>query len=109
MSLFQCQVCGCVENTALSFQGFQGVEEWFDWTGIEERRGKLVCSACGPSRSAEGDETGYGKWHGQFERRYLPLGQFKTASDGNLEHIATGSQNYKDYLLTPEDISVEVI
>jgi hypothetical protein len=50
MSLFQCQNCGCVENTALSSQGFRWIE-LFDWTGIEVRRSNLLlCSACGPSK-----------------------------------------------------------
>jgi hypothetical protein len=38
MSLFQCQHCGCKENTALSAQGFVTLADIYDWTGIEDRR-----------------------------------------------------------------------
>ena len=46
MSLFQCEKCGCLENTALC--GY-----WF-------RKGKALCSKCDPN---------IGKWHGAFKRR----------------------------------------
>lgn len=83
MSLFQCQVCGCCENTALSSQGCAWPED-FDWTGIENRRGKKLCSACGPARFSDGTPTDLGKWHGEFPRRFLPMGMFRTAQNGNL-------------------------
>lgn len=90
MSLFQCQNCGCMENTALAFQGFKSFPEWFRWDGIEDRKGLRLCSACGPSRYDDGKPTEYGKWHEAFKRRYLPKGMFKTNSIGNLEHVTTG-------------------
>jgi hypothetical protein len=62
----------------------------FDWSGIENRKGKLLCSVCGPTKYADGTATRYGKWHGQFLRTFLPMGQFKTNRVGNLEHIVTG-------------------
>ena len=38
MSLFQCQVCGCCENTALSGQGCDGfVEDFYNWTPHAEQ------------------------------------------------------------------------
>jgi len=46
MSLFQCEHCGCVENTAVARQGFKMINDWFDWfdwAGIEGRKGKLLC------------------------------------------------------------------
>jgi hypothetical protein len=98
MSLFQCQVCGCCENTALSCQGCYGyAATFFDWTGIEDRKGKMLCSACAPTKYADGRPTEFGKWHGEFPRRFLPMGKFKTAQNGNLEHIETGNQDYRKY------------
>jgi hypothetical protein len=89
MSLFQCQHCGCKENTALACQGFAGFQEqFFDWTGIEDRKGKKLCSACGPTKYSDGAPTHYGKWHGLFERVYLPMGQYQTDRKGNLERAA---------------------
>ena len=99
MSLFQCENCGCVENTALSCQGIKPMAKHFDWAGIEERRGMLLCSACAPTLHSDKTPTEFGKWHGQFERKYLPKGMFKTASNGNLEHIETGEQDYRKYVI----------
>lgn len=83
--MFQCENCGCKENTALSDQRFVWHEE-YDWTGIEDRKGKALCSACGPAKFKSGEPTEYGgKWHGVFERVYLPMGQYKTNAVGNLE------------------------
>lgn len=80
MSLFQCEYCGSVENTALSIQGYENISEWFDWTGIEDRKGKKLCSACGPDR----------KWHDKFTRVMFPIGTLKTDRFGNLEYIHSG-------------------
>lgn len=104
MSLFQCERCGCVENTALSCQGFEGLpEKWFDWTGIEDRKGKKLCSACGPTRYDDGTPTDYGKWHNVFERKFLPIGKFKTTREGNIAHIETGDEDYSKYALTTDE------
>ena len=100
MSIFQCQNCGCAENTACSNQGFvefsaQG--NLYDWSYAPDRKGLLLCRACGPTKYASGKLMGdceswgkYGEWHNRFERRYLPLGSCFTNDDGNLEHKETG-------------------
>ena len=104
MSLFQCENCGCVENTACSDQGFE-LADLYDWSYNELLKGKKLCRACGPSKDANGDVMNcyawgeYGVWHKQFGRTFLPLGKFKTASNGNLEHIETGDQGYEKYAL----------
>lgn len=88
MSLFQCQHCGCKENTALASQGCDGwIAELFDWTGIEDRKGKKLCSACAPSKFRDGTGTGLGQWHHHFEREFLPMGEYRTNQVGNLERI----------------------
>lgn len=98
MSLFQCENCGCCENTALSSQGFKGpFADFFDWSYAPERRGKLLCSACGPVMFASGEATEYGQWHGRFPRVFLPKGQFVTNSVGNLAHRDTGDEDHKKY------------
>jgi hypothetical protein len=91
MSLFQCARCGCRENTALSHQGFI-FHDYFDRTGLEEYKGKKLCSACGPwtYKSGElmyrrGQAELPGVWHGQFERLYLPKEGIFTNRVGNLE------------------------
>lgn len=100
MSLFQCQVCGCRENTALSMQGFKGFAESYDWSYAPARKGLLLCSACGPTHEASGELSGFGKWHDQFERVYLPLGMFKTNQRGNLAHAETGDEDYRAYAIS---------
>lgn len=99
MSLFQCENCGCVENTALSDQGIKGLKIIFDWNGLEDRKGMLLCSACAPTLHANKTPTEFGKWHEQFKRNYLPKGMFKTSSNGNIEHVDTGDQDYKKYII----------
>jgi len=103
MSLFQCNQCGCCDNTALSWQGFKTpFGDTFDWTGIEEREGMRLCSACGPAKFKDGTSTDCGKWHDKFPRVFLPLGMFRTARNGNLEHVDNGDQDFRKYALTPK-------
>ena len=98
MSLFQCERCGCCENTALSGQGCNGFAEGFyDWTGFEDRKGKRLCSACAPTNYADGTPTDFGKWHGEFDQVFLPKGMFRTARNGNLEHTETGDQDFRKH------------
>lgn len=105
MSLFQCESCGCAENTALSFQGSRPYQEGFDWTGKEELKGKMLCSACGPTHFQDGSAVGrLGRWHGQFSRVYLELGKWHTNREGNLEN-ANGDTNYWDFAIPLEDVN----
>ncbi len=98
MSLFQCDNCGCKESTAMAFQGIGPyMAEDFDWSGIEERKGKHLCSACGPANFEDGSDTGLGKWHCEFTRIFLPMGQFRTNDKGNLEHKETGNTDLSKY------------
>lgn len=90
MSLFQCENCGCLENTALSAQGFKIMKHLFDWSYAPEREGLRVCSACGPSRYRDGNPTKFGEWHKVFGREFYPMGEFITDDVGNLKHKATG-------------------
>lgn len=84
MSLFQCEECGCRENTAVC-------NYWSRNDADSACKGRKLCSACDPD---------IGKWHGQFERVLLPIGMFKTNQRGNLEHIETGSEDCRAYALT---------
>ncbi len=90
MSIFQCEGCGCAENTALASTYCWYRPDRFDWTGKEELKGKRLCSACLPSKRVNGSSTKFGKWHGEFTQRFLPLGEFETDGQGNLRHIKTG-------------------
>lgn len=99
MSLFQCDVCGCCENTALSCQGFKGITECFDWDYAPERKGLRICSACGPAKHKGGTPSEFGKWHGQFDRVFLPKGQFHTNRRGNLEHTETGREDFRSFAI----------
>lgn len=62
-----------------------------------------ICSACGPVKHRDGTPTEYGKWHGQFERVFLPLGMFETNRVGNLAHKETGDDNVRAYALVEPD------
>lgn len=99
MSLFQCEHCGCCENTACAAQGFKPsfMRKLFDWSYAPEREGKYLCSACGPTHYRNGEKTEYGVWHDEFKRRFLPMGEFKTNDRGNLEHIEHGNEDFVIY------------
>ncbi len=97
MSLFQCENCGCCENTALAGHSIKGMSDIFDWTGIEYREGTHLCSACAPKKHSDGTPSGYGVWHGEFDRVFLPKGEFHTNKVGNLEHTETGSTDFRKF------------
>ncbi len=99
MSLYQCDVCGAMENTALAGPVIKHMPDLFNWVGIEDRKGRDLCSVCAPTTHSDGTKTGYGKWHGRFERIMLPKGQFKTNNEGNLEHIESGSTDYMKFAI----------
>lgn len=100
MSLFQCENCGCCENTATSHQRFKLMPEIFDWSYAPERMGLALCSACGPAYFRDGKVTKYGgKWHDKFPQVFLPMGEFVTNKVGNLEHIKTGSEDFHKFKL----------
>lgn len=75
MSLYQCQKCGCKENTAVGHY----------WRVPESEQ---CCSFCAT-----------GKWHGHFPRVMLPKGMFITNSVGNLQHKETGDTDLSKYIL----------
>lgn len=104
MSLFQCENCGCCENTALSSQGFNGIfADFFDWSYAPEREGMRLCSACGPVKYRDGEPSEYGVWHGEFSRVYLPKGEFVTNDRGNLEHKETGSEDIHHFAVRVDE------
>lgn len=102
MSLYQCEECGCLENTACGHYWCANKPDLFDWSDMRERRGKKLCAACAPSKFRDGTSTERGAWHKRFERIMLPKGQFKTNRDGNLEHIETGDTNVRKYQLNKD-------
>lgn len=108
MSLYQCEHCGCCENTALGAYYSAAMPEIFDWSGMEERKGKRLCSADGPVKYVDGNPTGYGKWHGEFERVYLPMGAFYTNKRGNLKHSETGREDFRSFAVGAPSTHQEV-
>lgn len=79
MSLFQCEKCGCCENTALGYY----------WPTIISKEPK-VCSECHT-----------GTWHNKFRKILLPLGMFITNKEGNLAHKETGDTELENYEVKP--------
>ena len=84
-------------------QGFRGFpERWYDWGYAPERKGLLLCSACGPLLHSDGEPTEFGSWHNQFPRNYLPKGMFVTNQVGNLAHKDTGDEDFMKYEIRGE-------
>lgn len=54
MPLFRCEICGCIDNTALGHCWARGLSE-YRGTIYE----KAMCSECNPMQ---------GKWHGKFSK-----------------------------------------
>lgn len=103
MPLFQCNKCGCVDNTSSGLECYADfITDMYDWTGLEEFKGKSLCSACAPSKHSDGTETEYGQWHGEFKRDFLQKGMWFTNDDGNIENKETGQIDYKNHTLNAE-------
>lgn len=96
MSLFQCDECGCCDNTVTGMIAYKSncQSTVIDWTGIEHLQDKDLCCACAPATYTDGTPTGYGEWHNEFPRVFLEKGAFHTNPNGNLEHTATGRTDY---------------
>jgi len=86
MSLFQCHACGCRENTATCnfWSRMDG-----KWRGLPSQPW-MLCTACDPD---------IGTWHGDFDRVFLPKGEFHTNARGNLEHTVTGSEDARRFAI----------
>lgn len=81
MSLFVCDECGCVENTALGFYWGKDVLTWKDTS----KNGKALCSECMPTEFSDGSKLHEGgKWHGKFP---------KVKWDGKREVINRGTED----------------
>jgi len=81
MSLYQCEKCGCVENTACGHYHCRDMKDMW----AEEFIGKALCSACGPTHYKDGERNKEcGKWHGEFEQKFYPLNSLYTDDDGNV-------------------------
>ncbi len=77
MSLYQCEKCGCIENSALGWY-------WSRKYAGPENDLKL-CSACAPRKFDDGTDTRFdGTWHEQFEIKFYPLGTMETDQYGNI-------------------------
>ncbi len=74
MSLFQCDKCGVIENTALSFGYLGGQFEPELATKIGLDPDGHFCSLCWD-----------GKWHDKFPREVHPVGSMRTNREGNIE------------------------
>lgn len=93
MSIFQCDDCGCAENTAL---GWYHCRNSPDLTP-KEKLGKKLCSACGPTQYPNGEPIeDMGKWHGKFERTYYPKGSMETDRYGNLKKKDTATERVEE-------------
>jgi hypothetical protein len=55
MSIFRCDECGCIENTATSNYWLRPVDK-----NENKFTGPALCSECDPK---------IGKWHGRFEKK----------------------------------------
>lgn len=98
MSIYQCDNCGCAENTALGWYHCRNSQRLTKAKYL----GKKLCSVCAPTEYPSGESINNmnGEWHGHFERTFLPHGSCFTNEQGNLQHIDSGlvgSEIYSKY------------
>ncbi len=95
MSIFQCDECGCAENTATGWYHCRNMER----LTATDKLGLALCSVCAPLEFPSGEKIeGFnGQWHGHFKQTFLPHGEFFTNQVGNLEHKKTGLVGDKAY------------
>jgi hypothetical protein len=77
MSLYQCEECGCIENTACG---------WYHYRKHSDPKygDRKLCSVCGPTKFDDGGSTELGEWHGRFKREFHELGTMETDEVGNV-------------------------
>lgn len=98
MSIFQCENCGCAENTSCGWYHCRNIESLTP----KEFLGKALCSACAPIKLADGESNKEfnNEWHGLFKRTFLPHGEFKINGQGSIEHVESGlvgNEAYKKF------------
>jgi hypothetical protein len=65
MSLFVCDKCGCVDNTATGHYWCKDMDMFEDPT----LKGLALCSECAPDKFSDGSSSELGKWHSKFEKK----------------------------------------
>ena len=66
MSLYVCEKCGCIDNTACGGQSVFRNSSWVP----EESKGKYLCCECTPIHFSDGSiNEDAGKWHNRFPKR----------------------------------------
>lgn len=102
MAVFQCDRCGCADNSAGggTYNIRNRVESLFD--GV--KKGEKLCVVCTPATYKSGAPVkGAGEWHGRLERVFLPLGEFETNDQGNLVHNSS-RMGWRDFVDTFPDL-----
>lgn len=107
MSIFQCDECGCADNTATG---------WYNSKNSKricpvEILGKALCCVCAPTKYKSGEliKKFNNTWHNKFKRHFLPMNSFFINSVGNLEHIDTGLVGNELYDKFGKDESYKLI
>lgn len=86
MSLFICEKCGAIENTALGFYWSRNLDhvKFID----EALNGKALCSECMPTVFSDGSKAGNGRWHNRFPKEFVkdhPNGEYINWKDGEFK------------------------
>jgi len=104
MSLFQCDKCGARDNTACGWYHARNNERLTK----KEFLGLKLCACCAPREYPSGEKTSFnGDWHNRFQRMILPIGEFFTNREGNLEHKETGLLCGEFAKIHPDKVIIE--
>lgn len=100
MALFQCQECGCVENSSSGWYHAKGR----GYTKDKEKDKKELCSECGPTEYSDGTPTKLGQWHNRFTKKIYPLGSLYTDGEGNVRYKHNNEYPKKEEALNFNEI-----
>lgn len=93
MSSYQCEQCGCLENTAYGNYHIRNDEKRCPESDLN----RALCTACMSPTYRDGTPNPRGgKWHNRFARIYLPKGMFRAHFSGKLLHKET-RRPYTEY------------
>lgn len=68
MPNYKCENCGKESNTAIGLYWLSDHPEYFDWAGIEDRKGKRLCGHCAPQRYEDGKPTPYEERQSRYDK-----------------------------------------
>lgn len=95
MSIFQCEKCGCLENTTRGLYHTRNMDLYSNYQEGTEK-GMKLCACCAPLNYSDGVKTEFGQWHGRFSRVFYKVNSLYTDGEGNVRNKDTDEYPKKE-------------